>query len=130
MKRRTVACFIVLAAIILGLLFTGCLEEDETPATVQPEQQETSTPQTGEQNTFSLEEVAQHTSAQDCWIVVNGKVYNVTTVPCHGGGAGTLIRESCGTDATELWGTKPVTGEPHSQDAQNILNDYYIGDLE
>jgi cytochrome b involved in lipid metabolism len=130
MKRRTVACFIVLAAIILGLLFAGCIKEDETPSTVQPEQQETSTPQIGEQNTFSLEEVAEHTSAQDCWIVVNGKVYNVTTVPGHGGGAGTLIRESCGTDATELWETKPVTGEPHSLDAQNILNDYYIGDLE
>jgi cytochrome b involved in lipid metabolism len=129
MKRRTVACFIVLAAIILGLLFAGCLEEDATPSTVQPEQQETSTPQTGEQNTFSLEEVAQQTSAQDCWIVVNGKVYNVTTIPCHGGGAGTLLLESCGTDATELWETKPVTGEPHSQDAQNILNDYYIGEL-
>jgi cytochrome b involved in lipid metabolism len=125
-----VVCLIVLAVFIGMAMFSGCVEENETPSTMQPEQKDSHTPQTGEQNTFSLEEVAQHNSAQDCWIVVHGKVYNVTTIPCHGGGARTLILESCGTDATELWETKPVTEEPHSQNAQNILNDYYIGDLE
>ena len=124
MKIKTVACFILLAAIISGLMFAGCIEEDETPSTPIP------TPQPGEQNTFSLEEVAEHNSAQDCWIVVHGKVYNVTTIPCHGGGARTLILESCGTDATELWEKKPVTGNPHSQNASEILDEYYIGDLE
>ena len=114
MRRKIVARFIVIAAFIGMTMFSGCIEEDETP----PE------------NTFSLEEVAQHNSAEDCWIVVHAKVYNVTTVPCHGGGAGSLILESCGIDATELWDTKPVTDEPHSQDAQSILNEYYIGDLE
>jgi cytochrome b involved in lipid metabolism len=114
MRRETVARLLVLAAFIGMAMFSGCVEEDEAP----PE------------NTFSLEEeVAQHNSAQDCWIVVQGKVYNVTTIPCHGGGASALILDSCGTDATELWVTKPVTEEPHSQEAQDILDDYYIGDL-
>ena len=130
MKRETVARLILIAALISGVIFAGCVEEDETTSPVPTEQQDTTTPQTGEQNTFSLEEVAQHNSAQDCWIVVRGKVYNVTTIPCHGGGGGPLILDRCGTDATELWETKPVTGEPHSQSAQDILDEYYIGDLE
>lgn len=115
MKRKTMARLVVVAAFIGMTIFSaGCVEEDETP----PE------------NTFSLEDVAQHNSAEDCWIVVHGKVYNVTTIPCHGGGAGPLLLESCGTDATELWDMKPVTDEPHSEDAQSILNEYYIGDLD
>jgi len=115
MRRKTVTRLIILAAFIGMTMFSGCVEEGEAPP---------------ENNTFSFEEVAQHNSAQDCWIVVQGKVYNVTTIPCHGGGASTLILESCGTDATKLWETKPVTEEPHSQSAQDILDNYYIGDLE
>lgn len=130
MKRTTVARLILIAALIIGVIFSGCVEGDETSSPTPPEQQGTTTPQTGEQNTFSLEEVAQHNSAQDCWIVVHSKVYNVTTIPCHGGGASSLILDSCGTDATELWAVKPVTGDPHTQSAQNILDEYYIGDLE
>ncbi|MBN1762176.1 MAG: hypothetical protein JW878_03715 [Methanomicrobia archaeon] len=126
--RKAAVCLLVVAALILGMIFAGCIEEDETPSPVPSEQYDTPTP--GSQNTFSLEEVAQHNSAQDCWIVVQGKVYNVTTIPCHGGGGGPLLLESCGTDATELWETKPVTEEPHSQSAQDILDNYYIGDLE
>lgn len=113
MRRRTVARLLVLAALIGMTMFSGCVQEGEAPS----------------ESSFSLEEVAQHNSAQDCWIVVQGKVYNVTTVPCHGGGASTLILESCGTDATKLGETKPVTEEPHSPSAQDILDNYYIGDL-
>ena len=128
--RRAVVCVLVIGALILGVIFAGCIAEDESPSPVPSEQQGTPTPQPEVQKTFCLEEVAQHNSAHDCWIVIQGKVYNVTTIPCHGGGAGPLLLESCGTDATELWEVKPDTEEPHSQKAQDILDDYYIGDLE
>lgn len=113
-----------LAAVsVLALLLTcGCLEQEG----VQPA---TPTPPAGEQQTFSLQEVAEHNSAADCWIAVHTKVYNVTTIACHGGTAGTLILPRCGQDATALWESKPGTGKPHSENAQSLLEPYYIGDV-
>lgn len=37
---------------------------------------------------ISTKDVAQHASPDDCWVVVNGKVYDLTTfAPNHPGGA-------------------------------------------
>jgi L-lactate dehydrogenase (cytochrome) len=36
----------------------------------------------------SVSEVSKHSTAEDCWVVVNGKVYDLTTfAPEHPGGA-------------------------------------------
>lgn len=39
-------------------------------------------------NKIGTQEVAKHASAEDCWVVVNGKVYDLTAfAPNHPGGA-------------------------------------------
>jgi cytochrome b involved in lipid metabolism len=54
-------------------------------------------------------EVARHTSPSDCWVIVHGKVYDVTEyVPRHPGGA--MIYVKAGGDCTQLFDsyhTKP-----------------------
>jgi cytochrome b involved in lipid metabolism len=54
-------------------------------------------------------EVAQHASATDCWVIIHGKVYDVTDyVPKHPGGAMIYVR--AGGDCTQLFDsyhTKP-----------------------
>lgn len=46
-------------------------------------------------------EVAKHNSASDCWVIVHGKVYDVTEfLPEHPGGS-KIILKYAGKDATE-----------------------------
>jgi cytochrome b involved in lipid metabolism len=73
-------------------------------------------------------EIAKHNSANDCWFIISGKVYDVTSyLPYHPGGPGT-IRPYCGGDATNAFATKDQ-GKPHSSNADNQLASYYVGDL-
>ncbi|RLI96648.1 MAG: cytochrome b5 domain-containing protein [Candidatus Aenigmatarchaeota archaeon] len=79
--------------------------------------------------THTMDEVAIHDTPEDCWIVIEGKVYEVTAwIPAHPGGQ--AIVQGCGADATELFETKPGSRAPHSPDAMNLLETYYIGNLE
>jgi len=87
-------------------------------------------------SSFSLEEVSQHNNKDDCWMVIEGKVYNVTEFIAAGKHP-PEIELGCGKDATKLFnqrtteeGVKIGSGTPHSQKARNLLQKYYIGDLK
>jgi len=79
---------------------------------------------------YSLSEVAKHDNVDNCWLVLNGKVYDVTEfVSSHPGGK--AILEGCGKDATELFETRPMGSRTeHSQRARTLSEKYIIGDLE
>lgn len=78
--------------------------------------------------TLSMAEVAKHNNANSCWMVISGKVYDVTqTIGAHPGGAGTIL-QSCGTDATTAFATKNI-GRNHSGYAYSSLSNYLLGNL-
>ncbi|ODQ47574.1 hypothetical protein PICMEDRAFT_31057 [Pichia membranifaciens NRRL Y-2026] len=53
--------------------------------------------------TVSVDEFVKHSSKSDCWVAVNGKVYDVTDfVPNHPGGQAPLLKHG-GHDATMLY---------------------------
>ena len=82
----------------------------------------------GQTLTLNLKEIAKHSSASDCWMIISGKVYNLTSfISVHPGGAGTIL-EYCGKDGTIGFQTKD-SNTPHSQTAQNLLANYFIGNL-
>lgn len=73
--------------------------------------------------TYTLADVALHNTASNCWMIINGKVYNVTAyIPQHPGGS--AIVAFCGQDATQAFG-----GVSAHQFATTVLPSYYIGDL-
>lgn len=77
---------------------------------------------------ITLAQVATHTSTSNCWMIISGNVYNVTNyILIHPGGPGQII-SFCGKDATVAFDTKGGRG-PHSQTAQNMLTQYYVGVL-
>lgn len=80
---------------------------------------------------FALSEVAQHSNSKDCWLAINGKVYDVTKyIYDHPGGASEII-DSCGTDATTAFKTMNRPGnKTHSSSANQMLADYFIGNLK
>ncbi|KAI9136715.1 cytochrome b5-like heme/steroid binding domain-containing protein [Paraphysoderma sedebokerense] len=75
--------------------------------------------------TFETAEVAKHKSPKDIWLVVHGKVYDISKfLDEHPGGEEVLL-EHAGGDATE--GFEDVG---HSEDARELLKQYYVGDLK
>ena len=49
---------------------------------------------------YSLADVSKHTSSDDCWLAINGKVYNVSDYADEHPGGPELLRERAGKDAT------------------------------
>lgn len=71
---------------------------------------------------YTMKEVAQHKTLQDLWLVIDGKVYDVSSyVSDHPGGAGILFNHA-GEDASE--GFEEVG---HSGQAKAIMKTFLIG---
>lgn len=74
-------------------------------------------------NQYTLDEVAKHSTASDCWTIANGKVYDVTSfISEHPGGDKILL--GCGKDMTDFFNTK------HLKQSKEKLPPFYIGDLK
>jgi cytochrome b involved in lipid metabolism len=56
---------------------------------------------------ISLEELAQHNTEDDCWILVENSVYNITNYAEYHPGGKDLILEGAGINATDLF-CKPI----------------------
>jgi cytochrome b involved in lipid metabolism len=79
----------------------------------------------GESIVLTAQEVALHSTSQDCWSIVNGSVYNLTSyVNSHPGGAAN-IQSICGKDGSSAFKTQHGTqGTPN-----NVLSNLLIGKL-
>jgi cytochrome b involved in lipid metabolism len=76
---------------------------------------------------LTIEEVARHNTANDCWMVIYGKVLNLTVFSSHPGGS--TYAPYCGTEATAAFDTKGGRGNTHSGAAAADLAAYTIGEL-
>ncbi len=85
--------------------------------------------------TLNILEIAKHNKQTDCWLLISGKVYNITSYfGSHPGGNSKMLA-TCGTDATNAYmtqdpnATSSGTRSAHSSNAVNLLSNYYIGDF-
>ncbi|KAJ0972947.1 hypothetical protein J5N97_020906 [Dioscorea zingiberensis] len=75
---------------------------------------------------YSNSEISLHTSKKDCWLVIHGKVYDVTTfLEDHPGGEDVLLHASASGDAT-----KSFEEVGHSSTAKSLMKGYLIGTVE
>ncbi|KAH8095220.1 hypothetical protein JL720_2503 [Aureococcus anophagefferens] len=74
-------------------------------------------------NTYTLADVAKHDTPQDCWIAVNGVVYDTNPYLAEHPGGASPITMNAGTDATDEFTAI------HSRKAWTLLDKYAIGTL-
>lgn len=107
---------------LAGFWFAGRSRPSPTPAPP---------PQTKQAETrrFSLDEVAKHDLAGDCWMAIDGQVYDLTAyIPQHPSRPDVIVRW-CGKEATDAYNTKD-RGRPHSDYAAALLRRFRIGALQ
>ncbi|RDX87794.1 hypothetical protein CR513_30692, partial [Mucuna pruriens] len=79
----------------------------------------------GEHKVYTLAQVSEHNNSKDCWLIIDGKVYNVTKfLDDHPGGDDVLL-SATGKDATD-----DFEDVGHSDSARAMLNDLYVGDID
>ncbi|XP_064087712.1 uncharacterized protein LOC135202306 [Macrobrachium nipponense] len=74
---------------------------------------------------YTLDEVSQHDSYNDCWIILYDKVFDVTQFMLDHPGGEDVIMEHAGRDATIAF-----RGVGHSVPALQALDEYLVGILQ
>jgi cytochrome b involved in lipid metabolism len=84
---------------------------------------------------LNVEEITKHNKKSDCWMLINGKVYNITSYFGSHPGGNSKMTATCGIDATDAYMTQNPNAtssggrSAHSSNAINLLTKYYVGDL-
>jgi len=115
---------LIMVLIVGGGLFFVFNKKEEKKQRIEIKKVEQETPK---KSSFSISDVAKHNNENDCWIVIDGKVYDVTSyIESHPGGK--VMANFCGQDGSLAFATKGKN-KPHSPAAYEILKTLYIGDL-
>ncbi|XP_077210165.1 cytochrome b5-like isoform X2 [Tasmannia lanceolata] len=78
-----------------------------------------------DEKVFTLEDVSKHDTNKDCWLIINGKVYDVTKfLEDHPGGDEVLV-SATGKDATD-----DFEDVGHSTSARAMMDEYYVGVID
>ena len=137
MKRLRSIAFLIVATVLV--LAAGCATKAPPPsAPVPSEQSGISEPATQEERPtgngvsedvasqiFSADEIAQHATSEDCWVIVERGVYDMTSFNAHPGGREAIVR-NCGKDATDVFNMRP-NGTSHSEKARESLKRFQVG---
>lgn len=131
-KVVTIALFVfwavVVALLVAGLLLYQDKSDAGAPASASAEPAPGAVKPGGTTVVLSAAEVAKHDKADDCWMIIFGKVYDLTGfLNSHPGGRATIER-SCGKDGTTAYQNKGGEGS-HSASARSLLAKYLLGTL-
>lgn len=139
--KKVLPLILIVCAIIIGSVFVGGfllskqsdnkVKEPATPSmtsNTDPDNESTDIKENNKSEAYSIDQVSQHSSPNNCWIIIQKNVYNVTSfINQHPGGSDRII-PYCGNDASEAFATQGGEGS-HSQDAKNTLAQFLIGKL-
>lgn len=134
MKKYVTFSLFIFTAIVAGVLFVHLFDKNKTnqmiTSNISTQSGISITGVDSDIKTITLfdSELKKHNSYNSCWLLISGKVYDVTSyLNSHPGGEAEILK-TCGTDATVIYDNRDNTGS-HSSKARSILANYYIGDF-
>ncbi|KAK3035959.1 hypothetical protein RJ639_031382 [Escallonia herrerae] len=74
---------------------------------------------------YTMQEAAQHNTKEDCWVVIDGKVYDVSTYLDEHPGGDDVLLATTGKDATDEF-----EDAGHSKTARELMENFCVGELE
>ncbi|XP_027109995.1 cytochrome b5 [Coffea arabica] len=78
-----------------------------------------------DQKVHTFDEVVQHNKTKDCWLIIDGKVYDVTPFMEEHPGGDEVLLSATGKDATN-----DFEDVGHSDSARDMMDQYYIGEID
>ncbi len=115
MKRFLFASFIAFLASAATIWLLGRLAPEDRPGAAGA-------------RTISAEELARHGSAGDCWLAVEGGVYDVSPYVSSHPAPERVLADWCGKEATQAFLTKGA-GRPHEEESRALLETFRVGTL-
>lgn len=120
MKKLVYTAFVAFWSIVLTVILLERLQS-AAPKPVQ-------TQEPAAETRYTLEQVARHATADDCWMAIEGGVYRLTDYLPRHPTASDVITEWCGREATRAMRTKGKSRD-HSERAWRMLERYRIGTI-
>jgi len=78
--------------------------------------------------TITAAELARHNTEKDCWMAIDGQVYDLTAYLPNHPSEPEIVLPWCGKEASQAYHTK-TKGRPHTPRADAMLPKYRIGVL-
>ncbi|CAN6466400.1 unnamed protein product [Victoria cruziana] len=78
-----------------------------------------------DEKVHTFEEVSKHNLTKDCWLIIDGKVYDVTSFMDDHPGGDEVLLSATGKDATN-----DFEDVGHSNAARDMMAKYYIGKID
>jgi cytochrome b involved in lipid metabolism len=146
MKKSVALAFGFFAIAMLIMVGWGFIEKQSKESNTAPVQaevpsssssssssgtaQQNSSPTNSSSSSYTKGQLATHNKPADCWMAINGGIYDVTNyVDMHPGGAD-IVLMYCGKDATQAYNTQGGRGRGHSSRADALLAQYKVGTLQ
>lgn len=139
-KISTISLFIfavvVIAILTAGLVFyqNSKVSNNSNTVSVVADTISKDSPTTGKL-VLSMDELSKHNTKDNCWLLISGNIYNITSFFGSHPGGNRIMEKTCGTDATIAYETKDLrassssSGQDHSSRAKEMLKTYYLGAL-
>lgn len=119
LKKLLYSAFIAFWACVLTIVILNALSQ------APPSSQTSNSHNPGQ---YTLEQVAEHDSLDDCWMAIEGNVYDFTDYIDDHPTDPSILAPWCGREATQGMRTKGK-GRNHSPRAWQAMEDYRIGRL-
>jgi cytochrome b involved in lipid metabolism len=143
MKKYTTISLFIFWAITVAVITAGLITSNNSQLATGPNIETTSNPPNNSSSptknpvnkttglTLTKTELAKHNSSSSCWLLISGKIYDVTSYLNQHPGNASAILPTCGTDATFAYNTQGPTSRPHSHssNARAMLDAYFLGNL-